>query len=361
MVRVAEEGFDRGALSDGEFGELALRLFRIQARMNLCYRRFLEASECRVEALTRWEEIPCVPAAAFKELDVTSLPLADRKHVFRSSGTTQRDRGRHYHSDLSLALYEQSLLDWFQWHLVSSEGESSTLALASLTPPASAVPESSLVHMFDVVAKRGGYSETEFFGTLSESGGWEVAMERLIAFLRRRISLEQPVGLVGTAFNFVQLLDFMGERGLQFKLPEGSCLLETGGYKGRTRALSKAELYGALCQSLGVSQSQIICEYGMSELSSQAYDLRMGVDLGAKTRRLFRYAPWARVRLVSPETGEEVPSGQSGLIQVFDLANVWSVMAVQTEDLGVKEGDGFELLGRSQEASAKGCSLLPEM
>ena len=51
--------------------------------------------------------------------------------------------------------------------------------------------------------------------------------------------------------------------------------------------------------------------------------------------------------------------GETGLLQVFDLANVWSVLAIQTEDLVVRRGDGFELLGRAAQAEPRGCSLMP--
>jgi hypothetical protein len=110
---------------------------------------------------------------------------------------------------------------------------------------------------------------------------------------------------------------------------------------------------------LGVPASNIICEYGMSELSSQAY-LGSGVsDLGAgKDSRAFRFPPWARAQVVSPETGREVADGEAGLIRVFDLANVFSVMAIQTEDLAVRRGDGFELIGRAKLAEPRGCSLM---
>ena len=50
---------------------------------------------------------------------------------------------------------------------------------------------------------------------------------------------------------------------------------------------------------------------------------------------------------------------QPGIIRVFDLANVFSVAAIQTGDLGLKDGDGFELLGRSAMAEPRGCSLMP--
>jgi hypothetical protein len=74
--------------------------------------------------------------------------------------------------------------------------------------------------------------------------------------------------------------------------------------------------------------------------------------------RHFRFPPWARVQIISPETGREVADGETGLIRVFDLANVFSVMAIQTQDLGVRCGKGFELIGRAQLAEQRGCSLM---
>ena len=145
--------------------------------------------------------------------------------------------------------------------------------------------------------------------------------------------------------------------------------METGGYKGRSRSLPKAELHALITQQLGVSSSHIICEYGMSELSSQAYDHVAG-DGGRVTSdgklsrhmspatRHFHFPPWARVQIISPETGCEVADGETGLIRVFELANVFSVLAIQTEDLGVRRGDGFELLGRAALAEPRGCSLM---
>jgi hypothetical protein len=64
------------------------------------------------------------------------------------------------------------------------------------------------------------------------------------------------------------------------------------------------------------------------------------------------------VQIISPETGREVAGGETGLIGIFDLANVFSIAAIQTEDLGVRRGDGFELIGRAQLAEPRGCSLM---
>ena len=82
--------------------------------------------------------------------------------------------------------------------------------------------------------------------------------------------------MLGTAFSFVHLLDYLAEQDLRFELPPGSCALETGGYKGRSRSLPKAALHALISERLGIAPGRIVCEYGMSELGSQAYDVGMG-------------------------------------------------------------------------------------
>ena len=78
---------------------------------------------------------------------------------------------------------------------------------------------------------------------------------------------------MGTAFSFVHLLDYLVEQDLRFELPAGSRVMETGGYKNRSRSMPKAELHALITERLGIPPENIVCEYGMSELSSQAYDV----------------------------------------------------------------------------------------
>ena len=94
----------------------------------------------------------------------------------------------------------------------------------------------------------------------------------------------------------------------------------------------------------------------MCELSSQAYD-------GALTHtntvpHLFRFSPGARARVVSPETMQEVKLGETGLLQITDLANVGSVLSILTEDLACRYDNGFELQGRAELAKSRRCSLM---
>jgi Fe2+ transport system protein FeoA len=63
------------------------------------------------------------------------------------------------------------------------------------------------------------------------------------------------------------------------------------------------------------------------------------------------------VRVVDPQTLEPVADGETGLIVHHDLANVWSCACIRTEDLGVRRGASFELVGRAPGAVVKGCSL----
>jgi hypothetical protein len=403
------------------FDQLALELFALQFQRNPAYRRLCEARGVRPDTVAHWTAIPAVPASAFREFELSCLPVAERTAVFYSSGTTAQRPSRHYHNAESLALYETSLLAWFQANLPLVM---SNWKLAILTPSPAEAPHSSLVHMFETIRHQFGPGASPFFGKAAADGAWTLNLEAAVGSLRSASAGGQPLLVLGTAFSYVHLLDNLAERDLRLKLPPGSCALETGGYKGRSRSLPKSTLHALISQRLGIPPDRIICEYGMSELSSQAYDLEVG-DLAteslafdisdvpfpltpalslrerenhlpcckkrepfefAQTRakqlplpqgegwgegeqsvvfanapesspRTFRFPSWARIQIISPETGREVGEGETGLIRVLDLANVYSVMALQTEDLGIRRGDGFTLAGRAVSAEPRGCSL----
>jgi hypothetical protein len=349
-----DEGATSGAIpalaqhADAEFNGMALVLFALQFARNRPYRTFCEARGVLPEEVAHWSEIPAVPAAAFKEREITCLSPAERTRVFHSSGTTEQRPGRHFHSAESLALYEASLWPWLAAHLRLPPEDCQVLGL---TPLPRLAPRSSLAHMFDVARQRLGADEASFAGRMGADGSWTVDLDAALAELTRRDG--RPLLILGTAFSFVHLLDAMSGRNIRVQLPPGSRALETGGYKGRSRVLPKAELHGLVTSRLGVPPADIVCEYGMSELSSQAYEGGLPGETPA-----FRFPPWARARIISPETGREVADGETGLIRVFDLANVFSVLAIQTEDLAVRRGGGFELIGRAHSAEPRGCSLM---
>lgn len=359
--------------AEAQFNELALSLFALQFRHNPVLRPLCESRGLRPECVTDWRQIPAVPTAAFKDYEVTTLPPAQRTTLFLSSGTTEQRPSRHFHDAASLSVYESSLLPWFQAHLLAglaacapsatattSTKSSERMSLICLTPSPALAPHSSLVHMMETVSRSFPWRDCLFGGRVEADGAWTLDMEQVVSALEKAATANAPLALLGTAFGFVHLLDYLAAHRRRFRLPAGSRVMETGGYKGRSRGLSKTDLHTLISQSLGIPEPYIVCEYGMSELSSQAYDRPAGfAGIGDQVaKRVFRFPPWARAQIISPETGREVGHGETGLIRVFDLANVHSVLAVQTEDLGVRRDDGLELLGRVATATPRGCSLM---
>lgn len=139
------------------------------------------------------------------------------------------------------------------------------------------------------------------------------------------------------------------------RLPAGSRVLDTGGYKGQSRELPLDAFYAELSARLGIERSQCINMYGMTELSTQFY------DAGNATVPSVKSGPhWIRSRLVDPLTSREVARGERGILVHCDLANFNSVTTILTEDVGLAADGGFLLLGRAEGAQAKGCSLAVE-
>lgn len=380
---------------ESTFESLALEVFAAQYDAVPPYRSLCQARGLTPGHVTEWRSIPAVPTTAFKEWDFTSLAPTERRAVFHSSGTTAASRSRHFHSAESLALYETSVCAGFAPALLPertaggrlpsppppcpqplNRGEArwtpapqvqgGPFRFVVLAPPSAAAPHSSLAHMFSTVATAFGNGPAAYLGDTDGAGNWRLDVGRTLPVLTGAVEANEPVVVLGTAFGFVHLLEHLEAAGTRLALPPGSRGLETGGYKGRSRELPKAELHRWIERRLGLPSERLVCEYGMSELGSQAYDGAVAAaadtaaEGGAPTAagRRFRFAPWARAWVVSPEDGREVGEGGTGLLRVLDLANVRSVLAVQTEDLAVRRGEGFELLGRVPAAEARGCSLL---
>src|SRR5688572_12618958 len=180
----------RGKITEDEFDEIALALYSAQRTHNQAYDKLCRARG--VGEIKRWQEIPAVPTAAFKELEMTSLHESERSEVFYSSGTTQKDRSRHFHSRESLALYEESLWAWF----VRTIGKDPSFRRIFLTPHATAAPNSSLVHMFATIGRRIA-GEAEFVGIVDSAGVWELDFRRTFAALEQA---DCPIEIFGTAF-----------------------------------------------------------------------------------------------------------------------------------------------------------------
>jgi acyl-CoA synthetase (AMP-forming)/AMP-acid ligase II len=169
----------------------------------------------------------------------------------------------------------------------------------------------------------------------------------------------EAVLLAGASFAFVHLVDELKVSTLA--LPPGSRVMQTGGYKGKSREVEPDALRSAISAAFGIEAGMIVSEYGMTELSSQAYDGTVRATLGLGSPQgvagLFFTPPWMRVVAVDPVTLEPVERGAIGIGRIIDLANVDSCVAIQTADRVRCTAEGFELLGRAVSAPARGCSI----
>ena len=175
---------------------------------------------------------------------------------------------------------------------------------------------------------------------------------------RRCETSGQPICLLGTSFAFVHALDALVAGHQKFALPPGSRIMDTGGFKGQSRELTREELYGLCTEYCGVPATHCVNMYGMSEFSSQFLDNTLcNAYRGWQAPLAKDNPPWTRTLVVDPETLEPVPRGQRGLLLHYDLANRNSVVAILTEDIGVEVDGGFLLLGRAQGSEVRGCSV----
>lgn len=395
---------------DGKFDGLALELFGYQFEKNAIYRGICQQQGLAPERLTSWREIPAVTTSAFKEVPLTCFPSREAVAVFHTSGTTQKRAGKHYFRTLdfyraamlrSFAAYcldqklgialgandetlhvpsrdvipEESFYNSKQSFEMKKDSSGMTfpsafvrinkMRLFFLGPTAEHFPNSSLGYMFSEIRDAFGDEASAVF--FSPQG---VDAEGLQKALAKALQANVPVFILGTALAILEAMEKFAQQGRKFKLPIGSRILDTGGYKGRRREVPREEFQRQLITTFGVPQEYLLNEYGMTELSAQFYNSSLpGIPLRQEppnhALRFTPYAlhfppPWVRVAAVDPETLKVLPEGEVGVLRIFDLANVDSVMAIQTEDLGRAWQDRIELLGRATGAELRGCSLLTE-
>lgn len=337
------------------FEDLALAAFAFQYQRVEPYRRLCAARGVEPATVSDWRQVPAVPTLAFRSLALhAEAPL----EVFRSSGTTGGEATRSVHHHPYPDLYREAVECSFPRFCLPQLR--TPLPMLSLVPDRAQAPDSSLSFMVAHVLDRWGAADS---CTAFAARGIDVPRAR--SWLAARQREGRPAMVLATSFALAQLLEAQQRRFLHFRLAPGTVVFETGGYKGRERELARAELLAAIETWLGVPSSQVVREYGMTELSSQCYTgnlLPGGADEAAEDAagEVFLLPHWLRVRVLDPATLAERPAGESGLLAFFDLANLGSAAHLLTEDVGALAGDGFRLLGRAAEAELRGCSLTVE-
>jgi hypothetical protein len=340
---------------DVQFTTAALSLFERQIETNPPYAAFCRRLGRTPAGIRHWTEIPAVPTDAYKQEPLATFDPAEAERVFMTSGTTSgpEKRGKIYKDRKAMAIHDAVVRDGFRrWCLPDRD----RIRLLVLAPPAPTVPHLRMAHDCSLFLREfdagGG---RHFIG----EGGMDV--DGLTEALDQAVESGEPVMLVGATFSFARLFDACRERFLRFCLPPGSRMADGGGYKGRSRELTKAAFLAEAGERLGLSEDHCVNLLGITELTTLFFDNVLAASIsGEETGRYKTNAPWTRTRAVHPETLALLPPGEAGLLRHWDLANSGSVQALQTDDLGLQVGGGFEIFGRAQGAELRGCSLAME-
>jgi hypothetical protein len=346
VVEKVESFIQNPRLDDGvyneEFNEVALALYDLHRKYNPVYAKY------NIGELDDWNKIPLMPISEYKFSDVGleiegSMPFPGVE--FHSSGTTIGDKSKH--RMFSTQTYRLAILKGLGGMILDSMAPQYRVVLLSPT-----LPNSSLYYMMQYITDQLDYRglREQWY----EFDNQELVREQ-IESLRGE---DHPVILFGTSLAFYDLMQTLkGLDGLEdLKLPEGSILIETGGWKGRDIKIAPEALTEATGKFFGIPEWNLIREYSMSELSSQLY------CWNSLEGPNYHNPHWMGVKLVEPLTQRPVDYKESGIIGFVDLANVWSCPFVLTEDMGhFKEslwGDSVLVLeGRATNAPEKGCSL----
>ncbi|MBS1669191.1 MAG: acyl transferase [Bacteroidetes bacterium] len=326
MATASEIGQKLFAIDKNGFDELALEVFRFQYQFNKLYASYVDTLSVHVENVRKLTDIPFLPIRFFKTQEIKTTSF-EAEAIFESSGTTQTVNSKHHVKEL--ALYTQSFTKGFEKYYGSIEN----WCIIGLLPSYLERKNSSLVSMVDYLVKKSPDPRSGFY--LYEH-------ERLYQLLKQLESEGRQTLLIGVTF---ALLDFAEQFPIRLN---HTTVMETGGMKGRRKELAREEAQAILKKQFNIPF--VHAEYGMTELLSQAY---------SKGGGLFEPVPWMKMLLRKEDDPFDVQENGAGIMNVIDLANLYSCSFIATDDVGQIYRDGsFEISGRVDNSDIRGCSLL---
>ena len=333
MIQIKEWENKIFSASPFNFDALAVELFHFQYKENKVYQQYVDAINTDVTKVLRAVDIPFLPIGLFKSHEITSTAF-EPEIIFESSGTTGSTNSKHYIK--SLRLYKNNFSAIFELFY----GDHKNMCIIGLLPSYLERNNSSLVYMVDELIRKSNNKLSGFY--LND-------YEKLYQTLLHNEISGQKTLLIGVTF---ALLDFAEAFPMKLK---NTFVMETGGMKGRRKELIRAEVHDFLKKQLGVKN--VHSEYGMTELLSQAY---------AKKDGKFKCPPWMKVFIRKNDDPLHIyenlilgKSGVSGILNIVDLANLYSCGFIAIDDIGILHTDGcFEVQGRVDTSDVRGCSLM---
>ena len=314
-------------INESNFTDIALQLFHFQAANNLVYGEYLKHLNCKIDEVSRLEQIHFLPISLFKS-QIVKTGKWEVRAEFSSSGTTGSISSKHQVYDMDFYhTHSESIFRYFF-------GAPETFHFLALLPSYLEREGSSLIEMINHFIAQ---SKSEHSGFYLQNH--KELIDKLIALRTDK----RKVILWGVSFALLDLAE-------RYELDLSHCIIiETGGMKGRRKEWIREELHEYLTRRFNVKV--IHSEYGMTELMSQAYSLGSGRYSCAPSMQVL-------IRNIN-DPFEFLIEGRTGGINVIDLANFHSCAFIETQDIGIITDNGnFEVLGRIDNSDIRGCNLL---
>lgn len=314
--------------------EIALAVFAYQYQQNPVYQQWCNALQRTPTQVQYIEDIPFLPISFFKTHAVTCGDFIPEL-LFESSGTTKTVNSRHLVRYAKL--YQESFIKGFE----NRYGSTTDYCILGLLPNYLEKGNSSLVKMVNDLIGRSSHPQ---------SGFYLYDYEKLATLIWEMEQKGQQTLLLGVTFALMDFADYFADfkknKGVDVALHH-TIIMDTGGMKGRKKEQTREEVHQHLQTRLGTTA--IHSEYGMTELLSQAYSSQQGQ---------YQCPPWMGVRIREESDPLTIRSQGKGLINIIDLANLFSCSFIATDDVGWLHPDFFEIWGRFDHSDLRGCSLL---
>ncbi len=309
-----------------EFEKLAMWVFHWQYKHNRIYQEWCHTLSVKEEQVKKITQVPFLPISLFKTKIIQCGETIPDK-IFLSSGTTQITRSKHYIKDIQL--YERSFFSAFTLHY----GNPADYAFIGLLPTYLENNQSSLIYMVNEFMQKSNCALNGYF-----LNNHKELYQTLIQLHQER----KKTILFATSF---ALFDFA----LSYKgnFPYLICI-DTGGMKSTRKEMVREEWLAVVKKSF--PNSALHSEYSMTELLSQAYSKEDG---------WYHNPAWMQTYIRDPFDPFQVQVHGKGLLNIIDLANIWSVSFIATDDIAEQlPHRSFRILGRHAQSDIRGCSLL---
>lgn len=358
VLKFIEAGVD-SEIPDSVFNDYSLRMFTFHYKVNPIFREFCDAKKVRPGDISRWEDIPMVYNDVFKTHLVASFPLEQSVMACLTGGTTSlTQRGRIFRDEDGKRLVFAANKMMTASYLFPDFEEGKRCRILILAPSPEMAPSMGMAIGMDQTRRAFGTPDSEFL--LGKSG---IHINKLLKALRESEATGVPIAIIGATSAYVYFFQACRRKKMKFCLPPGSRICDGGGYRNRFGIVTRDDYYAMVQEILGIPEHHCVNVLGEAETATNLFDdaLRRHVKGLPKRVRTRPVPPWSRVLAMSIDELKPLPGGEVGLFAHWDLANVPTVLAVITDNLGymTDNGTGCEMVGRAKIENGK-VSPLPD-